>query len=199
MNAVQFYTDVPSGPADRMWQDSNRALQRLITRHQAGLERSMSIGQMILHLLESIFPLLDELCRSTCRWCPEPCCIVNKVWINFQDLLFLHLTGCSIPPGQLCGDQYAPCRYLGRNGCRLPRRIRPWGCTQYICSTQKKRLEKNHAGRQKHLEETIHAIRLARLDMEESFIEVVSNHRRKTGSNPEGRQGHGVRAINPPR
>ena len=173
MASVTFYTDAPWGPADDRWQTTNRALKRLVDRHRADLQLTAEIGEKIRCALESLFPIFDQLCRSTCQWCPEPCCIVNKVWIDFQDLLFWHLIECTIPPGQLKSTDLEPCRYLKHRGCMLPRLIRPWGCTQYVCRTQQKRLLENNPAQEVYVDQTIQAIRLARFDMEASFVDIV--------------------------
>lgn len=173
MASVTFYADAPWGPADDRWRSSNRALRRLIDHHRADLEHTTGIGHRIRCSLESLFPIFDTLCRSTCQWCPEPCCIVNKVWIDFQDLLFWHLIECDIPPGQLKSTEREPCRYLKHRGCMLPRLIRPWGCTQYICSAQRKRLIEDNCAGENFVDQTIQAIRLARFDLEASFVDIV--------------------------
>ena len=174
MYDVDFYDNAPWGDADRRWRETNRALNRLIMLRLQDLDRSVSKARNIRRKLDVIYPIMDDLCRRTCPWCPEPCCIVNKVWIDFQDLVFLHLTSQSIPPGQLTTNQYETCRYLKSNGCILPRDIRPWGCTQYVCTTQIKNLQKRNRLAMDRLEAEIRSIRTERLDMEETFVQTIS-------------------------
>lgn len=174
MDSIEFYDDAPWGDADRTWRETNRALNRLISLYLPKLDLSISTARNIRCKLEAIFPIMEKLCRRTCPWCPEPCCIVNKVWIDFQDLVFLHLTSQLIPPGQLTTTQYDTCRYLKSDGCLLPRNIRPWGCTQYVCRTQIKNLQKRNRMEMVKLEAEIRSIRTERLDMEESFVHTIS-------------------------
>ena len=179
MERVEFYDAAPWGTADKQWQSTNRAMGRLIRLHRKGLDRTKSMAERILRKLESIFPIMEELCRVTCPRCPDPCCIVNKVWIDFQDLILLHLTGQKIPPGQLNTAQYENCRYLKPGGCMLPRNLRPWGCNQYVCSTQIKNLQRSNRLRLNRLDTDIRSIRIERLDMEDAFVLTISQNRKQ--------------------
>jgi hypothetical protein len=130
---------------------------------------AISVAESIRNRLQAVFPLLSEICLGTCPWCPEPCCIVTRVWYDFRDILFFHLTEVPIPPGPLTGEEREPCRYLTFRGCSLPRIQRPWGCTQYLCPTQRGYLVKIR-GRAAlgDLEETLREIAAARIVMEEA-------------------------------
>jgi hypothetical protein len=118
------------------WQQSNCALARLLAIHRHALGKAMMAAIEIRRGIDELTPLMAALCQRTCRFCPEPCCIGNTVWIDFRDLLFLHLLDEPIPPCQAASDPKEACPFLSHNGCRLPPRIRPWMCIRYICPTQ---------------------------------------------------------------
>ncbi|MCP4689126.1 MAG: hypothetical protein GY859_13815, partial [Desulfobacterales bacterium] len=124
--------------------------------------------------MASLFPVLDALCGLTCPWCPTPCCIFNKVWIDFNDLLFMHLAGQPIPPLQLTREAGEACCYLTHRGCLLPRPSRPWACTLYVCGTQHRALRKSRRFRDEELKNAIQSIKSARLDMEAALVRAVS-------------------------
>jgi hypothetical protein len=84
-------------PAPR-WHESNCALARLLAKHRRVLAQAVAVAAEIRRGIDELAPLMEALCRRTCRFCPEPCCIVNTVWIDFRDLLFLHLLEAPIPP-----------------------------------------------------------------------------------------------------
>ena len=178
MTSTRFFSAAPGPMGGGTWQQSNLALGRLIRNRRTELGKASALAALIHKRLTDLFPLLDNLCRSTCPWCPDPCCIVNKVWFDFQDLLFMHLCEHPIPPVQLRGEMNDACPYLNHRGCMLPRIIRPWACTRYICATQANHLSKKTKSSRETLETAFASIRIARMGMEDALLEAISPERR---------------------
>ena len=151
------------------WVATNRELGGLIRRHGRGLQPAAAVAAGIRAELEAIFPLIDAVCQRTCPWCPDPCCIVTRVWYDFIDLLFLHLIEAPLPPGPLAYRLEDPCRYLASRGCRLPRLIRPWGCTQYTCPVQYTSLRHFDPAAEKKLDGALGRVRESRYQLEAEF------------------------------
>lgn len=170
-----------SAPRTLKWHASNCALARLLSRHQQVLNKATAVALEIRREIDELTPLMTELCRRTCRFCPEPCCINNTVWIDFRDLLFLHLTDEPIPPCQAASDPGDTCPFLSYHGCRLPPRIRPWMCIKYICPAQRAVLQKKERSVSTALCADIKKIERNRLRME---AEVVRRIRRKIRTSP---------------
>jgi hypothetical protein len=161
---------------DRNWARSNTALRRWITARSEVFADAVLAAASVRRQLEKIFPILDDLASATCPWCPEPCCIANRVWFDFRDILFFHLSRIPIPPGPVKGVEKEPCRYLAAHGCILPRLQRPWACTQYLCGTQRRRLGKTSGqAALSALENDICTIAAARMDMEASVQKTVGH------------------------
>lgn len=178
MADVEFFPIHPWCGRESPWMSSNRALGRFIEHHRSDLEVGHSVAQSIRSHLASLFSVMDELCRNCCPWCPDPCCIVNKVWFDFRDLLFLHLMNLPIPPAQLnCGHHQA-CRYLTHRGCRIPRIIRPWACTRYLCATQRRHLARLDRTAESDLQEKTDTIHGLRIEMEISVCRICSSSAR---------------------
>lgn len=156
------------------WEEANQSLDHLIQLHRSKLVQADVFARKVQARLESIFSVLDNLCASTCPWCPDPCCLSAKVWIDFQDLLFLHLRGQKIPPAQPLADLKETCRYDSLKGCTLTRITRPWTCTWYLCPTQTAILRKKLRSAQGKFYTTIQAIKSGRKKMETAFIRAVS-------------------------
>lgn len=156
------------------WDEANRSVEHLIGLHRPELEQTFFLARNIQGQLESIFPLIDDLCASTCPWCPDPCCMIAKVWIDFQDLLFLHLSGQVIPQAQLLQELGNTCRYWSHRGCTLTRIVRPWICTWYSCPPQMANFRKQHPVVQETFNHAVQAIKTARNQMEAEFIRVVA-------------------------
>ena len=156
------------------WREANQTIELLVRLHFVRLKQATRLAFDLASHLAAIFPQMNDLCARTCRWCPDPCCLVAKAWIDFQDLLFLHLSGQSIPPSQLLDSATDTCRFLGVKGCRLPRIARPWICTRYLCPPQMVNLRREPFEIQQGFNETIQNIKLLRRAMEAEFIRVVS-------------------------
>lgn len=169
-----FNLDMPPWGSITAWQEANDCLDFLIRKNRSTLDRAFALAQKIQAGLVSIFSLLDELCVMTCPWCPDPCCLTARVWIDFRDMLFLHLAGHFIPGEQLFANFKETCRYMGSRGCKLPRISRPWVCTWYLCPTQKANLYRKDCKIQDKFSQTIEAIKVGRKEMEAEFVRIVA-------------------------
>lgn len=172
--ATVFYQTSPAYGSPAAWCESNHAIGHVIDLHHAKLKPAIELAGRIRQRLEKLFPLMDELCLQTCRLCPNQCCLVATVWIDFRDLLFLHLSELPIPPAPLVASLDQNCRYLGYRGCRLPRLLRPWACTVYICGTQWHCLRRKPRSIQKTFDHNVATIKADRLEMEAAFIEIIT-------------------------
>jgi len=122
---TDLYPYAPPWGSTTTWKAAKWNLDYLIRLHRPELDRAVNFAREVQFRLESIFPLMDDLCAVTCPWCPDPCCLAAKVWVDFKDLLFLHLCCLQIPPVQLLPDLKIKCRYSSPRGCTLPRITRP--------------------------------------------------------------------------
>ena len=115
-------------------------------------------------------PILETLCSLTCPGCPDSCCQRAKVWLDFRDLLFLHLVQGLLPLHQLRRDLKEPCRFLGHKGCTLPRICRPWICTLYLCPVQTNLLRRLPTQDQVEFNKAVEEVKEGRREMEELFV-----------------------------
>lgn len=157
-----------SRPTD--WQ----AAQLAIHHHIAGLAGIREFLLPFARRLEARFGAvafqMEALCAHTCTCCPDPCCSKASVWYDFRDLLGLHLYGKSIPMGQPISDYGNACRYISHSGCMLPRSIRPWICTWYLCPVQKRWLQRQPGDCRRSLELALDRIKTERALLEDKFI-----------------------------
>ena len=156
------------------WQAANQAVDYHLQRYRSDLKQPAIVAQEIKSGLDSIFPILDELCAHSCAWCPEPCCLSASVWFDFKDLLYLHFNKLSISPTQPKANLKTPCLYLGIRGCRLPRIARPWICTWYLCPTQTAKLRNGHQSKGGALKRAFAQIKSGRNLLESEFIRIIS-------------------------
>ena len=165
------HVEEPPWKNSTSWREANHTVAFLIDRHGNHLQDAIRVARKLYRKMVSLVPLLEELCRATCTYCPDPCCFSAYAWFNFKDLLFVHLNGLAIPPAQLMTDRKMVCRYLGVRGCTLERLSRPWICTWYLCPAQNGVLRADHAcGKKAFFHETAIEIRGGRKKMETVFI-----------------------------
>ncbi len=155
------------------WSEANRSLAHLIKLRRVDLKLAMMQARRIQDCLESMFALMDDLCAATCLFCPDPCCLNAKVWFDFRDLLFLHLSAQQIPQSQIRLNLKETCRYHGPRGCTLSRILRPWVCTWYLCPAQVANFHQKPLAVQKNYKQTVKAVKVSRKEMEAEFIRVT--------------------------
>lgn len=182
MNAkLQFWPCTPLISHPSPWHESNCALARLLNRHHRELRQARAVAVDIRRAIDRLVPKMTALCRRTCRFCPDPCCITNTVWIDFRDLLLLHLLEAPVPNRQSASDPGDACPFLGPRGCRLPWQTRPWMCIKYTCPAQRGVLQKKGRPASAALDADIDKIEKNRFRME---AEVVRRIRRKIQTSP---------------
>lgn len=187
--APPFWPGTGVFPPTPQWQESNCALTRLLAIHRRDLGRAVATAMEIRRGIDELTPLMAALCSRTCRFCPEPCCIGNTVWIDFRDLLLLHLLDEPIPPRQATSGPGEACPFLTHHGCRLPPRIRPWMCIQYICPAQRAVLNRKGRPSMAALRGKIKRIERKRLRMEAEVIRRIKPRRRTSPSSSSACSG----------
>jgi hypothetical protein len=169
-----FSQTLPLWGSPEAWREANQTMNHLIHLHRPALAGAMGFAHGILDQLMPVFSRLDDLCAVTCPWCPDPCCLVAKVWVDFKDLLFLCLTDQPAPPVQLMQNVDECCYYLGSRGCTLPRIMRPWICTRYLCPSQMASLRKGPDSAKKFFDQVFQTVKAGRNKMETEFVRIVS-------------------------
>lgn len=156
-----------------LWQEANASLAAALSRHAAALAEPVEQARRVQGALESLFPMMDDLCRDTCPACTDNCCGRAWVWADFRDLLFLHLAGITPPDAQLIGAAGRHCRFAGPEGCRLERIRRPFVCTWYICPAQTVLLDQQ-LPEKRILLRILEQIKNDRKRMEAAYIQAVA-------------------------
>lgn len=157
----------------KTWDEANYAISYLLKKREPSTEGLRQHAHHLSVLFNRLFPLLDRLCRLTCRFCPDPCCLAATIWFDLKDMVMLHLLNRDIPFAQPLSRQEDHCRYLGIRGCTLPRHDRPFICTLYLCPPQMRILRKEPDDL-KLFSDTISSIKEKRNDLEHEFIRITS-------------------------
>lgn len=156
------------------WKAVNDALGGRLERYSRRLAPARQHAEAIAHQFDLLGGWFDHLAADTCRVCPEPCCRHAKVWLDFKDLLFIHLQESSPPPHQLRRNLREPCRYLGCSGCTLPRPARPWVCTWYVCPAQRQAIARDIPGGMMRMEAARARVKDRRQAMVGAFLAALA-------------------------
>lgn len=178
---------LPPWSAPGRWLEANRSLDRLISGRTEDLSPARGLARRIRRLLDAVDPWMDELAARTCPGCPSPCCAGASVYHDFTDLVVLHLAGPGLPLEQ-CRAAGETCRHLSPSGCLLPREIRPWICTWYLCPEQRRELSRLAPDAERRLTRLVTRIGRLRPSLEELFIAAVTTGR---GASPPPRHRTG--------
>jgi hypothetical protein len=156
------------------WQEINASIQVLYQRHRCHFEEYLRpTATRIYGRLNAINSLLDQMCRISCPQCPAPCCLSAKIWFDLKDLLLIHLLQAPLPVCQPLQHRTNICRNLSPKGCTLPRLIRPWICTWYLCPTQMKIIRSAKDPEFMPLPQQIDFLKQLRKQLEADFIRLL--------------------------
>ncbi len=164
----------PPWQTSELWQAANEALADTIQRYKADLQQPREIAGKIFKRIEKLDDLMDSLCALSCPGCRDSCCHRASPWYDFKDLLYIHLAMVMLPPGQIFGSKGHICRYITPSGCALPRVRRPFICTWYLCTLQKKCLQRMAASKAQFLFNSLTALKTGRNQLENQFVRIVT-------------------------
>jgi hypothetical protein len=170
------YPAIPPWGTAKLWHEINQSFALHLKLFHDQLIQARLYAKLIKKNFQRIFPLMDNLCSKTCPVCIEACCVHAKPWYDFKDLVYLHLCKLPIPTAQPIGQLKDSCRYLTPNGCNLPRQIRPWICTWYLCPTQKTILNLCPSTKSLPIDSTLTQIKAYRKTLENEFIQKITDN-----------------------
>ena len=156
------------------WREFHHMLSHTISTSAGELKRARSQAGAIQDQLLTVSDMMAQLSAETCTHCPAVCCLSAKIWADFKDALFWHLTDQAVPLRQTISHVNQVCRYLGSQGCTLPRMSRPFVCTWYLCPTQVSRLQTspNHNAWE-GMQNTLTSVKRLRHKMENTFVNAL--------------------------
>lgn len=160
-----------SHPAD--WKAAQQSIHYHLNRRPGVRKTLLPRAREMGRLMQDLAIQMETLCANTCSHCPDPCCLTASVWFDFRDLLGFHLLGTPIPIGQPASDYQGRCRYMAPRGCRLPRLIRPWICTWYLCPVQSRWLKKQPGPAGRRLLAALERMKTRRTELETQFLATV--------------------------
>lgn len=120
-------------------------------------------------LIESLDPFIQGLTSSICPDCKKVCCINRHSYHDYEDIVYLHALGESLPLYQEGIDDSAPCQFLGIQGCTIKRSLRPYRCNWYYCTPLLEELGLTHARLYRKFTGSLHELTIKRDDFMREF------------------------------
>ena len=154
------------------WGEVQSGLDWLLSLHAKRCGPILEMAACILRRMQAVDPVLSQVCAWTCPECVHPCCQRATVRYDLRDLLFLHCIHWAVPVGHPSPDA-GDCCYLGPEGCMMPRFVRPFLCTWYLCPSQMDILRQAGNGPLAQLPQRLQEIQDLRKDLEEAFVQMV--------------------------
>ena len=164
---------IPPWRAGPDWSQAVHSLKHLSAGNWAKLMQARKLADRIEKKLYSIDDGLATLCNATCSTCIDICCEKATVWYDFKDLLYLCLRFNRLPASQIYKKTDLTCRHLGSTGCNLPRPLRPFICTWYLCPNQAALCSGQGPEGWHRLQGAIQEIQGLRRQLESEFIQAV--------------------------
>jgi len=170
-------TNIPWDTAEE-WGQVFLSIKRIDGLYRQELGRVYKTANQIRHRFEEISGAVEKLCSHTCGHCEDICCIRASIWFDFKDLLYIFFGLNKFPASQIIknasGNRERACCHFSEKGCMLSRLERPFVCTWYICSVQKKYQALHHQKLDQNFDQTLLEIKKLRNKMEDEFIRISS-------------------------
>lgn len=155
------------------WREVHTALDYHMRRYPTENAALVSLAEAIAGNLQVVDPVMEQLCAATCPSCPDPCCLHADVRYDFRDLVFFHCRQKALPLHQPRLHTGQPCLFLARHGCGLPRTLRPFLCTWYLCPQQMEIIQNTSSRDMSRVLQILRSIQQQRKDLEDAFIHLV--------------------------
>lgn len=130
-----------SGNSNQTRNNTALHIEEIFRNHREGLGGVIDLSQKIKKGIQSIDPFLQKNTSIVCPGCNKACCIDQHSYCSCEDLIYIYSLGLEVRDCESI-DMSAPCRFLGSEGCRLERAVRPSGCNWYFCDYLYDRMEK---------------------------------------------------------
>lgn len=164
---------IPPWNSSELWSQAVRSLECLRAKRRPNLQQAKQLAERIEKKLRAVNGDLETLCNETCESCIDICCKKATVWYDFKDLLYLYFSSGCLPAGQIYKNPDLSCSNLAPSGCRLPRTMRPFICTWYICPDQAAICSSKWPHGRHRMMVAIQEIQWLRKQLENEFIAAV--------------------------
>jgi hypothetical protein len=93
---------------------------------------------------------------------------------DFRDLVFFHCRQKALPLHQPRLQRDRPCSFLTPHGCAVPRSLRPFLCTWYLCPRQMEMIRHVFPADLADFFHRLYRIQQLRKELEAAFIHLIT-------------------------
>lgn len=113
--------------------------------HPEKIDAIRPIAREVARVQTAIRDLIDGITAEICPVCTSSCCKMMPVdgWFTENDYFVYRVLHHAPFDVRRARDDGTGCRFLGPEGCELPRDIRPFPCVKVNCAALVERLESN--------------------------------------------------------
>ena len=146
-----------------------RAIKAVLEKHKGECAPLVQLSHDILKLYREVDIYTKSFTGLVCRKCPDPCCVNRHAYPDVEDLIFFEISGLRPPSYAFDSKDTAPCMFLTKKGCMLPRPKRSYRCTWYFCEKVLDEFEKNAPMAYRDFENILHVLSTARIMLTKGF------------------------------
>jgi hypothetical protein len=175
MSKMKNHTNIPWYTAEE-WEQVFLSIKKINDLYGQKLVNIYKTALQIRQKFEEMSGPIEKVCSRTCIYCDDICCIRATIWFGLKDLLYIYFGLNKFPAYQIIknssGNRKKACCHFSEKGCMLERLERPFVCTWYFCSEQKKYLALHHQKTKPTIDKSLMEIKDLRNKMEEEFIRI---------------------------
>lgn len=136
---------------------------------------SMNLALEIKEHILTLDPFMDTYSKSVCSTCENICCINKNSRYEYDDLIYIVALREKFPIPHRNLKENEPCYLLTKNGCKIPRYLRPLRCNWYLCKDLLKEMESAPAKVFRAFSNTFNEMLYLRQQMLISFFRSLSS------------------------
>ncbi|MCP3872687.1 MAG: hypothetical protein GY699_05955 [Desulfobacteraceae bacterium] len=176
---MKDYTHIPWQTLDE-WNQIFFSIQAIDNLYGDKLNNIRELAINIRQKYKQISDAIEMVCSHTCVDCMDICCKRATIWFDLKDVLYIYFGTKTFPEFQIYKKEKEKseksCCHFSPKGCALERTKRPFVCTWYFCSDQKKYLASHHRKINSDFDLIFMEIKNFRNQIEEEFIQISSGY-----------------------
>lgn len=116
------------------WNEAIRLLKAFSEERHQEFAHIRDMAKTIRYRIVEIDPFIQQNTSAVCPSCENVCCINKHGYYDYEDLIYIHALGLTVPIYKEGVSDTDPCQFLSRCGCTIERSIRPFRCNWYFCN-----------------------------------------------------------------
>lgn len=155
------------------WNEVIELLKKFSSEHNKELSYVKDLATIIRFRIDAIDAFIQQNTAIVCPHCENVCCINRHGYYDYEDLIYIHALGLTVPIYKEGVSDTEPCQFLSRYGCTIERSIRPFRCNWYFCNALLAHIENGPAKPYRTFIKKLDEIVNLRKEMLDAFFKVL--------------------------